>query len=243
MAKAKRPGSVDGGRGERLGGRQAHLQAGQREDEGHRGNRRGAGIEVRGQHNRQPQLDHRARRGISGPPQGKDRPGQQDRLDAGNLQCAQSLLRRGFQVIGRGRAQLGGQQGSRAWTELLGMNAQTQAMPLCRGQHRARLLHREGVVVAEGVAKLRQPGRGHFGNQLFGYPAHVFLAAAGKLRRTSVRGQQRGHNARGAFLVEPRQHPQHFQLRRVVQPIAGLPFDRRCACPEHPVAMLARRSQ
>ena len=58
------------------------------------------------------------------------------------------------------RAQFSGQRGSRARPELLGMHAQTA----CRGaraavEHSARLVHRKGVVVAEGVAVVAPASR------------------------------------------------------------------------------------
>ena len=83
----------------------------------------------------------------------------------------------------------------------------------------------------------------NLGNQLFRDPAHIFLAAAGKLRRHGVRRQQRGHDARRALGVEAGHHAQHAQLRLAIQPVAGFGFDGGRAGAQHPVAMPARLGQ
>ena len=69
---------------------------------------------------------------------------------------------------------------------------------------------------------------------------NIIGAAAGELRRHGVRGQQRGHNAGGAFFIEALEHAQHLELGLAVQPVAGLGFQGCGAGAQHPVAMTAR---
>ena len=147
-------------------------------------------------------------------------PGSNTGCTCGGAQRVERLRGRGFKMIRGARAQLGGQSGSGAGAKLLGVQAQLQAVGARCGEHNARFLHREGVVVAEGVAEARELQGGNLGDQLFGDPAHILRAASGKLRRQRVRRQQRGHDAHRALGVEPRHHAQHAQLRLTLQPIA-----------------------
>ena len=81
-------------------------------------------------------------------------------------------------MIGGGRAQLGGQSGAGAGTELLGVHPKAHAMTAGSGQYGARFFHGEGVIVAENIAKTRQTGRRNLRNQFFGNPAEILFTAA-----------------------------------------------------------------
>ena len=101
-------------------------------------------------------LDHSAGGRIGGARQRKDRAGKQDRLHRGGTQRIESVRGGSFKMVRGARAQFGGQSGSRAGAELLGVHAQLHAMGARGGEHLARFFDREGVVVAESVAKARQ---------------------------------------------------------------------------------------
>ena len=124
-----------------------------------------------------------------GAPQGKDRAGQEHRLHASHAQLAEDLFVHRLQMVGGSCAEFGSQSRARSRTELLGMNAQSQTVAAGGCQHRARFLHREGVIVAEDVAIPRQTGRSNLGKQLFGDPANVLFAMVRKLRRNCMRRQ------------------------------------------------------
>ena len=108
-----------------------------------------------------------------------------------------------------------------------------------RSQHGAAFVHGEGVVVAEGVAIAGEFELRRFWNQLVADKANVFLAAVRKFRRDSVRGQQRGNDARRTFLVEPADDAEHAQFRVVIETVTGLGFYRCGSAAQHPVAMAA----
>ena len=116
-------------------------------------------------------------------------------------------------------------------------------MPTRRREHRACLVFGKRAIVAKSIAIVRQPRSRNLRNQFLGYPAHIPRAHSCKLRRNSVRRQQRGHNRRRSLLIEPLHHAQHLQLRRALQPVARFRLHRRRARPQHPVAMPARLSQ
>ena len=113
-AKAERVRGVDGGRGERFGGREAHLQTSQREHERHRWDWRGAGVEVGGEDDGEAGFDHLARGRVLRAAEGEDGAGKKNGLGACGAKMLESLFGDGFEVVGCGCTEFGGEVGAGA---------------------------------------------------------------------------------------------------------------------------------
>ena len=153
-AEAKTVGGVDSCSGESFRGRQAHLQAGQRQHEGHRWDWRGAGIEVGGEDDGQAGIGMVRAGGYWVRLRAKTDPGR--RTGWTRHRAAQkSLFGDGFEMVG-GRGPIRGEGCAGAWTELLGVDADSELVLLRSGEDGAAFVDGEGVVVAKGVAESRQ---------------------------------------------------------------------------------------
>ena len=119
------------------------------------------------------------------------------------------------------------------------VDAQAKAMAARRGEHTARFIDREGVVVAEDIAEGRQLLSADLGDQLFANPADVFLAAVCELRGNHVRGQQGRNYTRRTFGIELSEDTKHAEFCFPLQPIAGFGLDGGCAGAQHPVTVLS----
>ena len=117
-------GRVDGGGRERFGGREAHLETGQREHERHGWDRRGAGVEVGGEDDGEAGFDHFARGRVLRAAEGEDGAGEQDGLNAGSAEMLESFFGDGFEVVGSRGSEFGGEVGAGAGTKLLGVDAE-----------------------------------------------------------------------------------------------------------------------
>src|SRR6266702_3358171 len=237
MLKVKAMGCIDGRCGKSFGGRKTHLQARQREHERHGSNRRRSGIEVGSQHQGHAELDHLSGGRVVSAAQGKHRPRQEHGLHARVLQLEQRLIRDGLKMIGGCSAKFRSQRSSGTGSKLFGVYPQSHSVVLCRGQHSARFVHGEGVIIAEGNAVARQSCRRDFGDEFFGYRTNIFLSPIGELWRHGVSGQQCRNDASRSLIIESRQHAQHAQFCFAIETVAGFRFEGCCAPAQHPVAM------
>src|SRR6266498_4292837 len=91
-------------------------------------------------------------------------------------------------MIRRSRFQFRGQLSGPGIGELIGMNAQLESKPFGSGQKLSRLLNVEVTVLAENIAKFRQPFCSNSRQHLLNYEVDVFICAA--FTRNGVRAQE-----------------------------------------------------
>ena len=218
---------MDGGSQKRLLWRQAEEGAGHVHRQGQRGHRRGPWVEV-GRHR------HRH----TGRAQGCDRGGlpfaqrvEGTRQDHGNGPCvghgSDAVGRKVLQVIRRKRS-VAGRKGRTALVgQLFGVQLHRKAKRARFSEKGREVVGGKGDRLAEGIHGVDQPlGVGSaqgWDRDL----SDVSLCAAFVVRRNGMGGKVGGLHRHRARLPDPPRHPQHLQLVRDCQPIAGFHFDRR----------------
>ncbi len=95
-------------------------------------------------------------------------------------------------MVGRQRAECGGQRRAVQVGQLLGVQLDRQALRARRLEHAARLGGREADAFAEGVDRVGQALGGDGGDHLAADQVDVAVRVAGELGRQGVRAQEGG---------------------------------------------------
>src|SRR5205085_3356080 len=227
VGAAQDVGRVDGAGAERLRRRQLELGRGERADEREALAEGAARVEVRRERDGRAGLDKRAG--------GRHRPAEEERArreehagDVARRERAHAVLAGRLEVVDRARAEVDGELDGSLLGELIAVQAERQAGSAARLEIPARLHDVERAALDEDVGSF-----GHLGRvrQYVGEREVEVRIRVVELRRNRVRSEPRRDAARGPDRAE------RGELGVEIEPVAGLPLERRRSGTQHPFAV------
>ena len=156
--------------------------------------------------------------------QGMEGAGQQYRDRPGTCHRRHARVARVFEMIGRERAEFGGERRAAGIRELVGVQLHRQPVRTRGREHASCLRLREADRLAERIDGIREShGRG---NDFATDEIDIIVSASVELRRHRVRGEQRGPHVDTDFGRDPSRRLKLPAFVRGVETIAGLDLDR-----------------
>ena len=142
-----------------------------------------------------------------------------------------------FEVIGGRGADLGGERGPAAVTQLVGVKLRHEPVRGGGREHAPRFLHAERGLLDEDVAEAREAATRDLGHQFRAQHRDVVFSSLAVLTGNGMSTKQRRHDAQGLRRREPLVHPQQLQFGLHRQPVSALALDRRYAERRHRAEM------